>query len=103
MFTEKLRSLLKFGIFSTRYKDIFDMYYYGKVVEKENMLICLKSYIFEDPEMRENNIEDIIARVKKVFSSNDYRRKVDKSDKRWLDEDIDTIFAGIISCLKELS
>lgn len=27
MFSEKLRSLLKFGTFSTRYKDIFDMYY----------------------------------------------------------------------------
>ena len=27
MFTEKLRSLLKFGSFSTRYKDIFDIYY----------------------------------------------------------------------------
>lgn len=27
IFTEKLKSLLKFGITSTRYKDIFDFYY----------------------------------------------------------------------------
>lgn len=27
MFAEKLRSLLKFGTFSTRYKDVYDMYY----------------------------------------------------------------------------
>ena len=32
MFTEKLRSLLKFGPNSTRYKDIFDMVYLsGKI------------------------------------------------------------------------
>lgn len=101
MFTEKLRSLLKFGIFSTRYKDIYDMYYYGKAIEKDKMLICLNSYIFKDPEMRESNMEDVIARVEKVFSNNEYRKKVDKSDKRWLDEDIDTIFTGIITRLKE--
>lgn len=27
MFAEKLRSLLKFGTFSTRYKDVYNMYY----------------------------------------------------------------------------
>ena len=28
MFTEKLRSILKFGALSTRYKDVFDIYYH---------------------------------------------------------------------------
>ena len=37
MFTEKLRSLLKFGRFSTRYKDIFDMYYLREAVNLKRL------------------------------------------------------------------
>ncbi len=38
MLTEKLRSILKFGSFSTRYKDVFDIYLY---------IICLAILIKE--------------------------------------------------------
>ena len=37
MFVEKLRSLLKFGIFSTRYKDIYDMYYQCGKLKEQNL------------------------------------------------------------------
>jgi len=38
MFSEKLRSLLKFGTFSTRYKDIYDMFYQcGKLNDKQEI------------------------------------------------------------------
>lgn len=37
MFTEKLRLLLKFGSTSTRYKDIFDMYFLTKYINKDNL------------------------------------------------------------------
>ena len=37
MFVEKLRSLLKLGPISTRYKDIFDMFYLSKRVELSKM------------------------------------------------------------------
>ena len=33
MFAEKLRSLLKFGPLSTRYKDVYDMYYLKDTVD----------------------------------------------------------------------
>ena len=33
MLAEKLRSLLKFGSFSTRYKDVYDIYYLKDYVE----------------------------------------------------------------------
>ena len=36
-FIEKLRSLLKFGANSRRYKDIFDMYYLRIVVSENKM------------------------------------------------------------------
>lgn len=102
MFTEKLRSLLKFGTFSTRYKDIYDMYYHCDKLNQDNLYVCLVSYIYSDPGMRENNIQDVAYRINKVLSDQTYKSRVDKSDKRWLDEDIDIIFDGIRNYINSL-
>ncbi len=40
---EKLRSLLKFGAFSTRYKDVFDIYYLSQHIEHKKLHACLDS------------------------------------------------------------
>ena len=42
MFTEKLRSLLKFGTFSTRYKDIYDMYYHCDKLDRDSKIDRLR-------------------------------------------------------------
>jgi hypothetical protein len=102
MFTEKLRSLLKFGSFSTRYKDIYDMYYHCDKLDKNKLKICLASYIFLDEGMRENDMSDIIKRITKVFQNKSYRSKIDSSDKRWLDECIDTILDKILLFLNSM-
>lgn len=102
MFTEKLRSLLKFGAFSTRYKDIYDMYYCCDKLDKDRLLLCVESYVFSDDGMRENDMSDIVRRVTNVFKNKNYRNKVDRSDKRWLDEGIDEIFAKILDYLNSL-
>jgi len=101
MFTEKLRSLLKFGTLSTRYKDIYDMYYHCDKLNSKKLKKCLDAYIYGDLGMREDDIEDVIRRVKFVFGNNTFRSRVDKSDKRWLDEDIDMIFKRIIDYLEK--
>lgn len=67
MFSEKLRSLLKFGTFSTRYKDIYDIYYHCDKVNKEKLAICLESYVFSDEGMRENDMSGAVRRITKVF------------------------------------
>lgn len=102
MFSEKLRSLLKFGTFSTRYKDIYDMYYHCAKLKKESLLNCLNTYIFADTNMRENNLSDVIKRVNAIFSDKRYQKRVDLSDKRWLDDDIASIFDGIQVFLEKL-
>jgi hypothetical protein len=40
--------------------------------------------------------------VRLVFSDNRYRNRVYLSDKRWLDDDIDTIFKTILAFLEGL-
>ena len=102
MFSEKLRSLLKFGTFSTRFKDIYDMYYHCNNLSKEKLLVCLDSYIFSDPGMRENNIFDIVNRVAKVFQNESYKSKVDQSDKRWIDAPINDIFEKILEYFRSM-
>lgn len=100
MFAEKLRSLLKFGSFSTRYKDIYDMYYQCGKMNKEKLFRCLHTFIFDDQGMRENDVDAIIKRIEFVFHDKKYKQRVDKSDKRWMDDDIDDIFDSILEYLK---
>ena len=102
MFAEKLRSLLKFGAFSTRYKDIFDLYYLSDKLEPKKLRIALQSYIFDDKQMRENNVTDILRRLRMVFSNNAYRQKLATSDKKWIDQDLQRVTDGIVTQLEKL-
>lgn len=99
MFAEKLRSLLKFGTFSTRYKDVYDMYYQCGKLDEEKLFTCLDTFIFDDSGMRENNMPEIIKRLEAVFRDKTYKERVDKSDKRWLDDDIEEVLGGIVRYL----
>ncbi|MBQ8678705.1 MAG: nucleotidyl transferase AbiEii/AbiGii toxin family protein [Treponema sp.] len=102
MFTEKLRSLLRFGTVSTRYKDIFDMYYLCQKINKTKLKICFDSYIFKDEEMRENDMQGILKRVKRVFSDKFYRRNLSETDKKWIDEPVDLILGEITAFLETI-
>ena len=44
IFTEKLRSLLRFGPLSTRYKDVFDLCYLSDLVDRERLMACMNTY-----------------------------------------------------------
>lgn len=100
MFTEKLRSILKFGALSTRYKDIFDMYYLSDIVDSVKLRSCFKTFIYDDGGMRENNIDDIIKRVENTFANRSYIAKLKTSKKNWLDANFDAVLTGIMDFLK---
>ena len=102
MFAEKLRSLLKWGVLSNRYKDIFDMYYLIQFVDKEKLKQCLDVYILDDPGMRENDLQDIYRRINMVFKDKMYRKNIDTRDANWLDENTDTVLKGIMEFLRKL-
>lgn len=102
MFSEKLRSLLKFGPASTRYKDIFDMYYLLAYIDRDKLQICLDSYIYHDDGMRENNINDIINRMRMTFNAKMYQKRIRTFDKKWIDANIDDIFKAIMNFLESL-
>ena len=102
MFTEKLRSLLKFGPNSTRFKDIFDMCYLSDLMDRDRLMICLDTLIFNDPEMRENNTHDICRRVKNTFASGRYISRLSGSRKNWLGMEISDALEKLSSFLEAL-
>lgn len=102
MLAEKLRSLLKFGPFSTRYKDVYDMYYLKDTVNKEKLMTVVDIYIFSDTSMKENTGSDIEKRLRITFKDKGYIRRLDTSDKRWIDEEINVITEGILEFIGQL-
>ncbi|MCR4651893.1 MAG: nucleotidyl transferase AbiEii/AbiGii toxin family protein [Lachnospiraceae bacterium] len=103
MFTEKLRSLLKFGPYSTRYKDVFDMYYLAPTIDTAKLAQCLDTFIINDPGMKENNMNSIIRRITNTFSSNNYITKLTASNKNWINEEIPTVTSTLIEFLRSLA
>ena len=102
MLAEKLRSLLKFGALSTRYKDVFDINYLSRHVNINKLSVCLDSYIFSDIHMKENNMDDVRKRMQEVLSDKLYVRRLSASDKNWTDESIETVIKSIFVFLKSL-
>ena len=103
MFSEKLRSLLKFGQFSTRYKDIYDMYYQCGKMDEEKLEKCFHSYIFDDPGMQdEYMLFDGIHEA--IISEEDWKRAAKKRKKTGIKPpkkhklEHEHILSGILIC-----
>ena len=102
MLAEKLRSLLKFGPFSTRYKDVYDMYYLKDSVDRVKLMVALDTYIFNDTTMKENTGNDIVRRLKITFSDKGYIGRLDTLDKRWIDEEISVVTNGLLEFVAKI-
>lgn len=102
IFTEKLKSLLKFGSLSTRFKDVYDLYFLMNIVNKSELLKTFELLIFNDPKTRENNLPDIICRIKTTFNNSFYLEGLQTSKKNWLETENETVLNGIIEFLNSL-
>lgn len=103
MIAEKLRSLLRFGVLSSRYKDIFDIYYLSHHIDKNTMKKCLSVFILEDDVMRETDIAGVIKRISLIFKNKMYISNLRTRKDNWLNEDVDKVLAGILDFLKALN
>ena len=105
IFVEKLKSLLKLGFVSTRYKDIFDFYYLVNIskLNKNKLLKNIEILIFNDDKMRENNIEDILNRLSKTLKSSRYINHLNDPVVNWLDIPIEDAINSLLKYIEELS
>jgi predicted nucleotidyltransferase component of viral defense system len=101
MIAEKLKSLLRFGALSSRYKDIFDIYYLCQHVDKAIMKKCFKTYIFDDPKMREKDLNGVLRRIEIIFKDKLYVSHLNSNEVNWIGEDINTVISGIIAFIKK--
>lgn len=105
IFTEKLKSLLKLGVRSTRYKDLFDFYYlinFDKLDDKK-VLKSFQVIIFDDDNMLEKTLENIYSRLKSIFKSNVYKRNLTDPKNNWLDIPINDAIKKVLNYIEELS
>ena len=104
IFAEKLRALVKFGTFSGRIKDVYDLCYLSEYVNPKRLIKYIRTYIFDDPDMFEDNMDDIRQRVRKVFTNRDFAKSVENSGKdNWLRIKASVAFERIMECLNKLS
>ena len=100
--TEKLKSFLRFGAHSTRYKDVFDMCYLSENVNRKKLLQCIQRYIYEDPSLHVNDMDEIIRRVERVFRNNRFIKEVHKSGKNWTDISVEETMERNITFVNSL-
>jgi len=85
MITEKLKSLMRFGTRSTRYKDVFDICYLSDLADMEKLRFCIQKYIYADTTIDVNDSDEIRRRAERIFNSSTYKKQVERSKKNWLD------------------
>ena len=103
MITEKLKSLLRFGTRSTRYRDVFDICYLSERADKEKLLYCMGKYIFEDKTLSVNDLADVTLRLEQVFGSKSFVQNVSRSRRNWLDVSAEKAIASDLEFFRSLS
>ena len=101
IFVEKLKSLLKFGVLSTRFKDIFDFYYLinNTNIDKEKFNRYIKNIIFNDGTMLENNMDDVNNKMKTLFSDRIFIANLKDARNNWLGIPVDDVLENILAFL----
>lgn len=103
IFAEKLRALLRFGTFSGRVKDIFDLCYLSDYVDEDLLIKCIHTYILDDPNMREKDMEMVRDRINRIFSDKEFRKSVENSGRdNWLRIKASVAFTRISEVLNNL-
>ena len=104
MICEKLKSLLKLGIRSTRYKDIFDIYYLINytLIDKKKLLDVINVLILNDINMRQIEVMDIVNDLKIILTDENYIKKLSISKNNWLAMPIKEVILNILDYFESL-
>ena len=95
---------MNFGIRTTRYKDIFDIYYLiNKTdINNINLLKLLDIMIIKDKLMRENSIEDIVDNINNIINNKIFKQKLSDARNNWINVSIDELISNIIGYFKHI-
>lgn len=102
MITEKLKSMIRFGTRSTRYKDVFDICYLSELVDRSQLQKCIEKYILSDSTIGVTTIEGIKKRAERIFTNSTYKKQVERSRKNWLDLSVEEVLKKDLAFIQGL-
>jgi len=102
IFVEKLKSLLRIGPVSTRFKDVYDMYYLRTRVRKGILRKLLQVHIFKDAKLRETDSAGIISRLNRIFKDKGFLKGLRDPAFAWLDVPAEDVAKSIVDFLTSL-
>lgn len=103
IFVEKLSSMLKHGIRTTRYKDVYDFYYLiteGNM-DKSLLVKLVNIYCMED-NSKIKNVNEIENELRKIFNNSYFLENVQNSKYNWIEEDTQIVLDTILDFIKQL-
>ncbi|MCQ3034627.1 MAG: nucleotidyl transferase AbiEii/AbiGii toxin family protein [Bacilli bacterium] len=102
MVAEKIKSLLRFGVLSTRYKDVYDVCYLLDFVDRKKLNKAFEILIYSNGLYRNYTIEDIAKNLSKTFNDKVYLQKLNTSNKNWLNIDNQIVIDKILKFFKNM-
>lgn len=101
---EKIKSLLKFGITSTRYKDVFDIYYLINTdnFNKTRFINYLDKVVFKNSLVDENNLFEIKNSLDNILSNNRFKSILNMAKNNWTELPVENVITSIIEFLTSL-
>ena len=101
---EKLNSLLKFGIRSTRYKDIFDFYCLinNDILNKDRLLKYIDLLIIKDENINQNKINEIIVRLETILNNRRFIARLDNARSNWINIPVNDVITNVIQYFNSL-
>ena len=103
IFVEKLKSLLRLGTLSTRYKDVFDMYFLSQKINRRTLKAYISHFIYSDKKMREKDASAILRRLQSIFDDRLFKRELKKKKHAWLDTPPDEVTSALLNFIEKLA
>ena len=100
---EKLYSLAKHGVASTRYKDLFDVYYLikNKNMDKKIVVKCIELLLI-NKSTSFCSVDDIVEIITNIFDDKYFLTNLNTTKEKWLDVDNETLIRTILDYIHSL-
>ena len=100
-----MKSLLRFRITSTRYKDVFDFYYLinDKYFNKEKCLAYINELILKDKSISIDNITSLYKVLSQTLNNKQFKNMLKKANNNWLGLPVNDVSNNILNFIESLN
>lgn len=103
IFIEKLISLARLGPISTRYKDIYDLYYLinNQLLDIKKVKNFLELF-FSSSKRKPNDINELVNSIIDTFDNQNFAKEASEPTFKWIDVDYEAVKLKIISFISKI-